>query len=182
MAKRSPFIRGLEDRFRQAAVEERGLVEEYERLSRALADLRETKKLCAALLRKEGVDPETIEVGIDPSVARAVHDMEANSGSNGQSSEPLNATHAVYLVMRKHDNKGLMPEEIVTGSVGMGLKLSYQEVNKVIWTQTLKKRMEKLEDGRIRLTPEGEGFNSFRRKAEGEYKPMIQNFPTKVIK
>jgi hypothetical protein len=182
MAKRNPFVRGLEDRFRQATLDERGLVEDYERLSRALADLRETKKLCAALLRKEGVDPDTIEVGIDPAVARAMHDQEkVQTASNGQSG-PLNATHAVYLVMRKHDNSGLMPEEVVTGSVEMGMKLSYQEVNKVIWTQTMKKRMEKLEDGRVRLTPEGETFNNFRRKAEGEYKPMIQNFPTQVIK
>jgi hypothetical protein len=186
MPKRSAFVRGLIERYREALSEEADRAGEYERASRALSDTRETKKLCAALLKKEGVDTEDLERETAERVNKAVAQIEAKFGAranNGESpTDPLNATHAVYLVMRKHDNKGLMPEEIVTGSVEMGLKLSYQEVNKVIWTQIMKKRMEKLEDGRIRLTPEGEVFNSFRRKVEGEYKPMIQNFPTQVIK
>jgi hypothetical protein len=185
MPKRNAFVRGLIDRYKEALSEEHERVEDYERASRALSDTRETKKLCAALLKKEGVSPEDLERETTERINKAISQIEATfgaKGNNGHLSEPLNATHAVYLLLRKHENAGLKPEELVSFSAQSALKLTLQELNKVIWTQTKKGRMEKLEDGRIRLTPKGETFNNFRRKTEGEYKPMIQNFPAPVIK
>ena len=174
MAKRNPFVKGLIERYREAFWDERRLEEEYQKASRALADTRETKRLCAALLIKEGEDPAVLEneFGIDPMVAKTViasneiTRKQPHEGRNGTT--PMNATHAVYIVMRGRNNAPATLDEIANESDGAGMKLSIGQVNKVVWTQVSKDRMEKLVDGRVRLTPKGESFTSFRKKVTGE--------------
>jgi hypothetical protein len=168
MAKRmSPFVKGLIDKYKQAALDERSLTEAFDNARKALLSSKETKQLCAALLVKEGYDPDTIELGIDPAVARAFNEsVKSQAAPNGD--EPRSATHAVYLTMKKRDNPGFTFAELLRLSREDGTPLTSRDLNKVIWTQTKKERMERLEDGRIRLTAKGEEFTNFRRKVSDE--------------
>jgi len=174
--RKSPLVRSLIDKYRQSLSDESRLVEEFEQASRALADLRETKKLCAALLRKEGFDVETIDPeGGQPTLIQTPHSktaLAARTNGDNASAEPLNATHAVYTVFRKRmvsredveANPAYTVQDIERFSKEDQTPLTFKQINKVIWTQVKKKRMEKLEDGRVRLTREGWAFNNFRRK------------------
>jgi len=179
--RKSPLVRSLIDRYKQALSEETRLTEEFERASRALADLRETKKLCAALLRKEGFDVDSIEpeggqpvlVPMPQSQTRIVVER-ADGATNGQ---PLNATHAVYMIFRRRmsgrrEEVGTAPgytaQEIERLSKEDQTPLTFKAINKVLWTQIKKKRMERLDGGRVRLTLEGWAFNNFRRKPAEE--------------
>ena len=172
MTRRSPLVKGLFERYKKALADEGGLEAEYDRISRALADTRETKKLCAALLRKEGFDPEQVDAESgDPVLARMPtrkSDSEVTFARNGDGPTALNATHAVYLVMRKRENAGFTVEELERFGKEDHFALTLRDIHKVIWTQIKKGRMERLEDGRLRLTVEGEKFNKFRKKEANE--------------
>ena len=168
MAKKTdPFVKGLIDKYREAALKDRHLTEAFESAKTALHSNRETMQLCAGLLRKVGVDPAAIEIGIDPAVvqaAKAAH--EAENATNGNA--PLNITHAVYLIIKKRGNTGFSVPDLLRYSAEDGTPLTPRDLHKVLWTQLKKGRMERLEDGRIRLTEKGEAFNDFRRKASDE--------------
>jgi hypothetical protein len=169
MPKRSVFVRELMARYKEAASEEQQRIEAYENASRDLADTRDTKKHCAALLRKEGIDteglvPDTQSEGNSPAkeiVAQHVQQAETNGFLPVT---PLNDTHAVFLLMKKFHNTGFKAEELSGCAKQGGLSLSPVEITRVFWRQIGRKHMEKLEDGRVRLTPKGEGFTGFRRQ------------------
>lgn len=191
MAKQTAFIRGLIEKYKQALKNEQGLSEQLHRAQKAYEENRETKRLCAALLRKEKIDPESIHLpspastaaaasksldGRGVSVARlagtpAPADANGTMPTSGQvaaQSEALNATHAVYLIIRKHGNEGYRSTDLVTLSAQEGTPLTSRDIHKVLWTQIKKGRMERTSDGLFRLTPAGEAFQGFRKKAEVE--------------
>ena len=168
MAKKTdPFVKGLIDKYREAALNDRYLTEAFEHAKKTLSSNRETMQLCSGLLRKVGIDPATIEIGIDPAVIQAAKEArDAENATNGDA--PLNTTHAVYLIIKKRGNPGLSIAELLRYSAEDGTPLTPRDLHKVLWTQLKKDRMERLEDGRIRLTEKGEAFNDFRRKASDE--------------
>jgi hypothetical protein len=181
----SDFTAALKEEFLVALQNEADAQDAAVKADEAYVKARNYRVLTQNLLVTKGIDPQSLK----PPKSTSPEGIEQfglvpDSSTNGALPEkPLHATHLVYLLIRKHGNTGYTPKELEQLAADMGYELPASEVTKIYWKQSGAKRMERGPGWKIKLTQDGEKFTKFRvQKAGDEYKPMIQHFPTEVIK
>lgn len=156
--------------YKKAQAEVHKQIRALENAKGALAIAKDLLEHYGQVLRDGGVDPENPHGLLTKASIYDAFRGPNRESTNGHSSAPINNTHAVFMAMKKHNNEGFTPEGLAELTQSEDFKLTVTDVSKVFWRQTQpdKKNMEKLEDGRVRLTPKGLKVMKFRRKATVE--------------
>ena len=115
-------------------------------------------------LKAEGLDLAVYDNAPRPETPE-LWPSTSDSGRNGHSEKPINATHAMHLLMKRHGNVGFTLREIKRLSDDAKYGLIEKTIRNTWWRQLGKGLMERVPGGgqlKIRLTKEGEQFDRFR--------------------
>jgi hypothetical protein len=131
-----------------------------------LLDAQHRKFIYSSGLKEEGakVPSKSSSNGHDPNTTIWLFD-EQLAPPDEDPVTPISATHALYLLMRKHRNAGFSVPELV--QLAKEEKDDYADLTEkvivnIFWKQVSKKRMKRLADGKIVLTEAGMKFDRFR--------------------
>ena len=148
-----PYIQTLKEKFLSAR---RDAISALEMLKGA----RRREEIYGETLKAEGVNTATLGNGHAPSSS----DIFALSGQIDipVPEKPLSGNHALQLIMKAHGNVGFTFGDLKRHSDEMSYGLTEKDIRSIYWRLLAKKMVEKLPDGKIRLTKKGEEFNRFR--------------------
>lgn len=154
------YIATLKEKYLAAVRDEQAATE-------LLRDAQRRKEVYALTLKEEKEQVPATEAlnGVEFEGDRVQSLFAAGAGAqtNGHKITPLNATHALHLIMLKHDNKGFTFAELKRYSDELGYGLTEDVIKKVFWRQMTKGLTERIAgSGKVRLTEKGMKFDRFR--------------------